>query len=458
MIPDEFSFKFGAAYKKYDFDTYEFRRVNQSDTITALPTGTTLADVTKTLDGFGRNLNLGANSPTSWLIPDLNKLAAAYDIYCNCIKSGAAGGPGDYTLSSITNGNARGNNRAVTEKDTTAYFQLDFQRDLFGMPLRGNFGVRYVKTEQNSTGYQAAGGGTEVTASQTYEDWLPSANLSLEVKDNFFIRLAAAEVMARPSLANLSPGGSITTTGNLSITVGNPYLQPFRAKTLDASFEYYFDNGGLIGLGLFYKDIGTYVQTLRTNVPFNQTGLPLSLLPPNFTGDEIFQVTTPINTKGGALKGFEINWQQPFTFLPGKWANFGTLVAFTKVYSKIDYVTSPTNSQIIRADLVGLSPTSGSGTFYYDGPKFNARVSGSYRSEFLTRVPGQNNNDVEGKMSTFNMDFKLGYNVTEQFEVTFEGTNLTDEFNHQFIGSERQSPVVYHHTGRQLMFGARFTY
>ena len=458
MVPEEFSLKLGGAYKKYGFDTWEYRRVNQSDTITALPAGTTLADVTKLLTGFGHNLDLPANTPTSWLIPDLNKMAAAYDIYCNCLKSGAAGGPGDFTLSSITNGNARGNNRAVTEKDTSFYFQFDFAKELFGMPLRGNVGMRYVKTEQSATGYQAAGGGTAVTVDQTYEDWLPSMNLSLAVKPNFYVRFAAANVMARPSLGFLSPGGSISTTGNLTITSGNPYLQPFRATTFDASFEYYFENGGLIGVGLFYKDIGTYVQQLRTNVPYNQTGLPLSLLPPNFTGEEVFQVTTPVNTEGGPLKGFEINWQQPFTFLPGKWANFGTLFAYTRVYSKIDYVTSPTNQTIIREDLIGLSPESWSGTFYYDGPKFDARVSASYRSAFLQRVPGQNNNDVEGKNSTLNVDFKLGYKLTEQLELTFEGTNLTDEFNDQFIGRDRNSPVVYHHTGRQLMFGARFTY
>jgi TonB-dependent receptor len=458
MVPEEFSLKLGGAYKKYGFDTWEYRRVNQSDTITALPAGTTLADVTKLLTGFGHNLDLPANTPTSWLIPDLNKMAAAYDIYCNCLKSGAAGGPGDFTLSSITNGNARGNNRAVTEKDTSFYFQFDFAKELFGMPLRGNVGMRYVKTEQSATGYQAAGGGTAVTVDQTYEDWLPSMNLSLAVKPNFYVRFAAANVMARPSLGFLSPGGSISTTGNLTITAGNPYLQPFRATTFDASFEYYFESGGLIGVGLFYKDIGTYVQQLRTNVPYNQTGLPLSLLPPNFTGEEVFQVTTPVNTEGGPLKGFEINWQQPFTFLPGKWANFGTLFAYTRVYSKIDYVTSPTNQTIIREDLIGLSPESWSGTFYYDGPKFDARVSASYRSAFLQRVPGQNNNDVEGKNSTLNVDFKLGYKLTEQLELTFEGTNLTDEFNDQFIGRDRNSPVVYHHTGRQLMFGARFTY
>jgi iron complex outermembrane receptor protein len=51
-------------------------------------------------------------------------------------------------------------------------------------------------------------------------------------------------------------------------------------------------------------------------MPFKETGLPLSLLPSNFTGDEVFQVTTPINTEGGKLQGFELNVQQPLPSCP----------------------------------------------------------------------------------------------------------------------------------------------
>ena len=70
-------------------------------------------------------------------------------------------------------------------------------------------------------------------------------------------------------------------------------------------------------------------RTCRTEIPFNQTGLPLSLLPANFTGNELFLVTAPINTDGGPLKGFEINYQQPFRFLPGPLRNLGAILNFT---------------------------------------------------------------------------------------------------------------------------------
>ena len=60
------------------------------------------------------------------------------------------------------------------------------------------------------------------------------------------------------------------------------------------------------------------------------------------TGNEVFAFTHPVNTDGGPLKGFEINYQQPFKFLPGKWSNFGMLLNYTHVDSTIDYVTSAT--------------------------------------------------------------------------------------------------------------------
>ncbi len=455
FMPERLSFRAGGDFKKYTFDTFEFRRVNQNDTIFAPPSGTTVGSLTTTLVDFGRGLNLPAGTPTTWVIPNLNAIAAAYNIYCNCLVSGPAGGPGDFTLSSTTNGNARGNNRSVVEKDDGFFLMADFSDRIADIPVRGNIGVRHVKTRQSATGYQATAGGTEVTVENNYSDTLPSANLAINVTRDFIVRLAAAKVMSRPQLGNLNPGGTISTTGTLSITAGNPLLKPFRAKTFDTSFEWYFDRNSLLGVGLFYKDIGTYIQSLRTTIPYSQTGLPLSLLPSNFNGSEVFQVTTPINTNGGALKGYEINYQQPFTFLDGWARNFGTLLNYTYVKSKIQYLVSPTASTTITDDLLNLSPESYNATLYYDDGRFSARVSTAYRKGFLTRVPGQNNNDVEGKNSTTNVDASISYKLTPLIDLTLEGINLTNEANDQFISRARNSSVVYHKTGREFMVGVR---
>jgi iron complex outermembrane receptor protein len=458
IVPDRFTLKGGVDIKKFTFDSYESRRVNQNDTIFAPPAGTSVADLSTHVLNFGNGMSLPAGTATAWVIPDLNAIAKAYDIYCNCIKSGPAGGPGDFTLSSITNGNARGNNRSVTEEDNGAFLMGEFSNDVAGFPVRGNFGVRYVQTGLSASGYQATGGGTLVTVDNDYSDVLPSFNLATNITDNFIVRLAAAKVMSRPQLGNLTPGGTIATTGTLSITSGNPTLKPFRAKAFDASFEWYFGKNAFLGLGLFQKNIDTYIQSIRTNIAFKDTGLPMSLLPSNFTGDEVFQVTAPINTDGGKLQGFELNYQQPFTFLPGRGKNFGTLLNYTYVKSKIEYVVSPTSATTITDDLLNLSPKSWNATLYYDDGAFSARVSATKRSSFLTRVPGQNNNDVEGKNGTLNVDLSVSYKFNDKLEVTLEGVNLTNEVNDQFISRARNSVVVNNVTGREVLFGARYKF
>ncbi|MBW8890844.1 MAG: TonB-dependent receptor [Burkholderiales bacterium] len=453
---DGLTLKGGTSYKKYGFDSYESRRAVEN--MYAPPAGTAAASLTTMLTGFGKQSDMPAGSATSWVIPNLNAIASLYDIYCNCLKSGPVGGPGDFTLASITNGNARGNNRSVTETDRGWYFQGDFATRLGGVPVRGNFGTRYVKTDISATGYVATGGGTQVTVKNHYDDMLPAANVTAEVTKDILLRASAAQVMTRPTLAALNPGGTVNTTGNLSITIGNPYLQPFRAKTLDTGIEWYFQKNALIGLGLFYKDIGSYIQQSVQSVKYKDTGLPMSLLPANFTGDEQFALTSSFNTPGGKLKGFELNYQQPFTFLPAWGKNFGVVANYTFVTSKIAYFTSASNPTPITADLVNMSPRSWNGSLYYDDGRFSARVSVSQRSRYLQRVPGQNNNDVEGKNGTRNIDMSVSYKLTDQLDFTFEGVNLTNQANDQYISSSRNSVVVNNVTGREYLVGARYKF
>ena len=64
---------------------------------------------------------------------------------------------------------ALGNNSRVTEKDKGGYFQANFRKDLGGVMVRGNMGLRYVETEQSATGFGFVGGAVqEVTVPNKY--------------------------------------------------------------------------------------------------------------------------------------------------------------------------------------------------------------------------------------------------------------------------------------------------
>jgi len=326
------------------------------------------------------------------------------------------------------------------------------------VPVRGNIGTRLVRTQVIATGYLATGGGTAVTVNNKYEDMLPSLNLTAELNREMNVRFGAAKVMSRPPLQLMNPGGSVNTTGTLSITTGNPNLEPFRANTVDAGFEWYFAKNALFGIGAFYKDIGSYIQSAVQTVKFKDTGLPMSLLPSNFTGDEQFALSSSFNTPGGKLKGIELNYQQPFTFLPAWGKNFGTVLNYTYVTSKITYFTSATSTVPIVDDLVNMSPRAWNASLYYDDGTFSARISTSSRSGYLTRVPGQNNNDVEGKNGTRNVDLSVSYKLNKNIDLSFEGVNLTNQANDQFISRARDSVVVNNVTGREYMLGIRYKY
>ena len=467
-VNDWLTLKAGLNGKTYLSDSYEFRRTDET-VVPTLPAGATIASITNLLTGFGTNLIPGGTA-SSWVRPNLDAVASLFNIYCNC-NTGVAGG--DFTLTSITNGNARGGNRTIEENDFAFYVQADFNTDLGGMPFRGNVGVRKAYTELIAEGYSSTGGGTRVRGENRYDDLLPSLNLAIEPMEDLIVRFGAAKVMARPQIGNtlagtnyLVPTTSLAATGpNFTASIGNVNLEPFRAKTYDFTVEWYFAPESLLSFAYFYKDIDTYIQIIRQDLPYTAlTGLNPSAFDPSLctaacSGSTVFQLTSAVNTEGGPLKGFEISYQQPFRFLPGFLENTGVQLNYTHVESEIDYCNDALCTAFVTNDLINLSPEAWNGTLYYEDDRFSARVSASYRQQYLQNVPGRNGNLIEGKNETLNWDVSSSFNLTEQVSLTFEGLNLTDEENHQYVGDgSRQSTSVYHHTGRQFYFGARYRF
>ena len=54
---------------------------------------------------------------------------------------------------------------------------MTFAADLGSVPVRGDVGVRYVKTEMEAYGYAPVNGVTKVVAENEYDDTLPSLNV-----------------------------------------------------------------------------------------------------------------------------------------------------------------------------------------------------------------------------------------------------------------------------------------
>jgi iron complex outermembrane recepter protein len=469
-ITDKITLKAGPQYKKFELETTSLQRSNGSQTnqeavIPANVAATPIASYSRIAEMSG-HLDQPAGSITRWLIPDLNQAASLFDL----------NNRSTWRLGIET---ALGSNYTIEEEDTGAYVQADLHTDLGKMKLRGNLGVRYVETKQASSGYTfTAGVPLLTTVERTYSDTLPSLNVALEVTDSIIVRAAIAKVMARPNgggqttgLGVLAPGAAVAIAGsNKTVTAGNPELNPYRANSYDLAFEWYFAEDSLLSLALFRKDVESFVQIQRytDNFANNTLGLPNSValaacgatVPPA-TCLSGWQFSTPVNTDGGDVKGYEISYQQPFSFLSGPFRHFGLILNYTSVESEITYLSPPVvglPQQTVKDDLTGLSKSAYNATLYWENEMLSARLSAAYRDKYLTTVPGRNNNDVEGTISTLNVDFSASWTVMPALTITLEALNLTDEFQDQYVGSAADRLSYYHHQGREYLLGARYKF
>ncbi|WP_295209466.1 TonB-dependent receptor [uncultured Brevundimonas sp.] len=432
---DSLTFKIGGEYRTYGFETFGLTRTKTS------PTG---ADRLTGVDSIGRVVSIGdgvsagAGSDLSFIVPDISKIADFLSFYDDPLVPNRS-------------------EREVDETDKGVFFQADFNTTVGGMVLRGNAGIRYAQTEVTAKGWQTIAVGTPpvttydyVTTDNDYDDVLPSFNLALEPRDDVVIRLGAAKVMSRPTLGDLTPGGSVSPTTR-TVSYGNPLLDPFRATNYDFSVEWYFQNEGLLAAAVFYKDIDSFITSETVGIPYNQLGLPNELLQGAASPTDIFQVTRRLNGEGGALKGIEIQYQQPFTFLPGLWSNFGFTGNVTWVDSEVSYGSAGKNR------LTGQSKNTANATLYYEDGPFQARVSIAHRSQYLLSFPGANGNSEEGVNDTTNVDASMSYEFTPNLTFSLEGINLTDAYTDRYVDvTNRVSD--YRHTGREIAVGLRWKY
>lgn len=450
-ITDELTWKAGAVYREFEFGLTEGARDSTYCAAFTCAAGKYGAPVTAALTNtFSLS---GAEAPsgttTNWVVPNLQAATAMVNLYSRPLILQA------------------GNTRSVVEKDTGGFLQFDVKSQIMDLDYALNLGVRYVKTEQSSTGINNS---QNVTVERAYEDWLPAGNLALYPREDLIVRGSIAKVMTRPSLGNLTPGGSVDGF-NYRITSGNPALNPFRATAYDASVEWYFARESIFSIAVFQKDIASFPITASTTGSYASTGLPLSLIlasSPAAANPEgqPWTINTTVNGEGGKLQGVEFAVQGPFSFLPGFWSNFGGIANLTLVDSDVDYTvqgaaTNPlgTFPTLVRRTeterLFNLSRQAFNATLYYEADKFSARASAAYRSGFLDATSGTGN-VFEGYNSSINVDASMRYRLNDNLEFSLEGVNLTDEYRDRFTDLEADRNYEYNHFGRTIMFGVRY--
>ncbi len=307
----------------------------------------------------------------------------------------------------------------VNEKTSGGYVMGNFAGDRW----RGNVGVRFAHTQEDTTGAQFVanpdqpgvipslfGAYIPVEASKSYNDVLPSLNFAYDITKDVVVRFAAAKVMSRPDYTDMVPR-VILNTGALSGTAGNPNIDPYRASQEDLSLEWYPNPDTAYTIALYNKNLKNFIVDSPTTqiLPFSGATAPNALC--TQVSKNLFNCPFAIDVRAnggnGSLKGVEVGFTQRI------WGGFGVQANYSYSDASLDSGNPfPGNSK----DTYNL-------TAYFENPIVSARLAYTFRSHFFVSFDRTSDLDEAPLKS---LDASFAWNVTRYAAVTFEAQNLTD--------------------------------
>jgi len=330
----------------------------------------------------------------------------------------------------------------VTEDTRAAYVMLKFGNEdtkIGNVSVKGNIGLRWVKTDVSSTGgaqfplYTSPGApspgnpinpksvataadiafqnqGSYMAASgASHTNMLPSLNLRFGLTDDMFLRFAASRGLSRADMGlykfyytvgvdlgdcaagtvtYATPGDCtsqpLAWTPRYTADTGNPKLKPTTADQLDFTYEWYFSNVGSFTAALFYKKFNDYILKASTDEQLTNNGVTRTV-----------NVTRPVNADGAKVAGVELAYQTFFDRLPEPWNGLGIQTNFTWIDNKGvnnsglttvsggGTVTQDTNISFTDLPLEGFSPKSFNIVAMFEKDKFSARLAYNWRDTYL---------------------------------------------------------------------------
>jgi TonB-dependent receptor len=380
--------------------------------------------------------------------------------------------------------NSYPNNYNLVERIAAGYVMnsIDLGR------VRLQTGVRFEGTSENVLGYQVlfdsngnlcgpgdadpvCQGATNpvlpVRRTSSYLDALPSVQLRFRLPHDAAIRASYGRGISRPNYSDLPPTFNYQGNNN-EVDVGNINLKPSRANNYDLLYEQSLKPLGLLQGGFFFKQLSNPIyESVKTQLTAeNAAGFGIS--PTSVYVVNGWNLARPLNGKSATVYGFEINYQQHLSFLPGPLSGFGLAANYGYTHSSTTGVPLRTDTPALQRQAPNtwnISPT-------YDRWRVSARLGISHNDENIFSYNYQNLNP-DGTSSTVRLGVKGPNGDTYLFAHTqvdaqasirmyrglhfiVAGLNLTNEVFGFYNGSQ-QYPIQREYYKPSYMFGLRYT-
>ncbi|MEL0642433.1 TonB-dependent receptor [Pseudoalteromonas aliena] len=340
----------------------------------------------------------------------------------------------------------------VTEKTTSVYLMANYDTEMFGKFIRGNFGLRIVDTEVTSIGFRNSfdivtsdtgvlslvesdnGSLDKIKSGGDYTKYLPSFNLVIDYSEDILFRAGIYRGMSRADPSDLGYSrtfqedteGTATSISDLLVGVngsGNPDTQPLMSWNYDAAFEWYPNEDSILALSLYYKQFNGGFQQQTVIEEFTVGGETVSLpITNSVTSDEDSEIL-------GLEASFSYRWDNGigmkfgYNYADTDFEFQDSLYGDTFVTDVDGNTTQLTDGIIESASVPGFSKHVFSSQLYYQIGGFDTAVIYKYRSEYFQpyTTNGTRLRYVDG-VGVWEM--RASYKIDEHFRVKAEAINL----------------------------------
>jgi len=250
------------------------------------------------------------------------------------------------------------------------------------MEQTDEYGFGYVQSPTLSTAAQQAANpvaaanadyNNVLITNGKYTNYFPGLFATYHFTKQLQARADYSTSIGRPTAADVVPSQTPNTTAN-TLTIANPSLKAELAKNVDLDLEYYFEPVGELSVGWFHKDISNYIASSSIGtVGFGQNNGYQG----NYQG---YTLLSNVNAGNAQVSGWELAYQQRFTFLPGALKGLGFFANYTQLVTRGNYGGS---ANLAGNQVASFVPKTGNMGFNYQYKRFGARVLVNYTGRFL---------------------------------------------------------------------------
>ena len=313
----------------------------------------------------------------------------------------------------------------------------------------------------------------EITSERENQFWLPMVHLVVQPNDWLKVRLARTNTLTRPDYIQYAPITSINSYQSY-IRAANSTLKPAESTNWDLALSVYENKVGLFSAAAFHKDIKDLIfQTgykLMAGVPV----LPGLNIPDTWLKNASPQMDTYINNPYNATyKGFELEWQTHFWYLPSIFRGVVLNVNYTRIESEIqrqlyfnrqgDIIpgTRPPRRANILVDSTRTARMPdqpahiANVTLGYDYKGFSARLSYLYQTNKVSWIATEPALDsFSGAYERWDLTFQQKLNWGLQVFANL--SNLNNRADKNFRGDALINPTYIEYYGFTVDTGIRF--